>query len=136
MDDVDAWVAERGAASGEDSVWKLSAFRLASYALHVAWADATALARVRLMEPVAAQLYRAVGSVAANIAEGYSRSSGRDRARLFEYALGSARESVVWYRAAEPTLGRPTSESREAIQQRIVRLLLVTIPRERRRGHI
>jgi four helix bundle protein len=136
MRDVDNWAAGLGAASRGDSVWRLSAFRLASYALHLAWVDASTLARARLTEPLAGQLYRAVGSVAANIAEGYSRSSGRDRARLFEYALGSARESVVWYRAAEPSLGRTISESRQDIQQRIVRLLLVAIPHERRRGRI
>ncbi|MFN8404533.1 MAG: four helix bundle protein [Anaerolineales bacterium] len=39
--------------------------------------------------------YEAVGSVGANISEGYSRSSGKDRARFYEYALGPARESRV-----------------------------------------
>ncbi len=38
-----------------------------------------------------------VGSIRANIAEGYSRGTGKDRARFYEYALGSARESRDWY---------------------------------------
>ena len=42
---------------------------------------------------VADQLFRAVGSVHANISEGYSRQSGKDQARFYEYALGSDREA-------------------------------------------
>jgi four helix bundle protein len=133
-ENFDAWAGGVGAAVRADPVWRLTVFRLASYALHLAWPDAAALARARLMEPVAGQLYRAVGSVAANIAEGYSRSSGRDRARLFEYALGSARESIVWYRAAAPVLGQSASERRQALHQDVVRLLLAMIPHERRRN--
>jgi four helix bundle protein len=38
-----------------------------------------------------------LGSVGANMAEGYSRLGARERARSFEYALGSARESRDWY---------------------------------------
>ena len=50
-------------------------------------------------------LYRSVGSVSANIAEGYSRGTGKDRARFYEYALGSARESRDWYFKARHILG-------------------------------
>jgi len=32
-------------------------------------------------------LYRALGSTPANITDGYGRSSGRDRVRVYEYAL-------------------------------------------------
>ena len=46
---------------------------------------------------LANQLYRAIGSISANIAEGYSRRSRKDRARFYEYALGSAREARTWY---------------------------------------
>ena len=75
----------------------------------------------------------------ANISEGYSRSSGLDRVRLYEYALGSARESVTWYLAAIPVLGRDTAMERIARLQEIIALLLTMIPREcerriRRRG--
>ena len=79
------------------------------------------------------QLYAAVGSVMANIAEGYSRSSGRDRARIFEYALGSVRESMTWYRSAEPVLGAGVACGRLDTLEEIRRLLLAIIPRERSR---
>jgi four helix bundle protein len=57
------------------------------------------------------QLYEAVGSVSANLAEGYSRGTGKDRARFYEYALGSARESRDWYFKARPFWAKPFSNT-------------------------
>ena len=48
------------------------------------------LSRYPMTQKVCDQLYSAVGSIEANIADGYSRSSGKDRCRFFEYALSSA----------------------------------------------
>ena len=67
----------------------------------------------------------------ANIAEGYSRSSGADRARFFEYSLGSGREAAVWYRAGVPILGRAVVETRTEVLSQIRRILLTAIPFER-----
>jgi four helix bundle protein len=84
--------------------------------------------------PIASQLYRAVWSVSANMAEGYSRTSGRDRARIFEYALGSTREAAVWYRAGRHVLSGDILDRRSAALAEIRRLLLVMIPVERSKG--
>jgi four helix bundle protein len=111
----------------------MAAYRLATYALELGWADAKALNRVHITRSVATQLYRALGSIVANLAEGYSRGSGADRVRHFEYALGSARESRGWYVAASPVLGRAVVESRVRTLDRICQLLLVAIPAERKR---
>ncbi len=108
-------------------------YRLATYALVRAWDDALQLVRNRITAPVASQLYRAVGSVGGNIAEGYSRSSGRDRMRIYEYALGSVRESAHWYRAGSPLLGQAVVADRLSILHRITCTLLVAIPAERAR---
>ena len=43
------------------------------------------------------RLHRALGSISANLAGGYSRGTDGDRARFYEYARGSARESRDWY---------------------------------------
>jgi four helix bundle protein len=111
----------------------MAAYRFAIYALEIAWVDATVLDRSRITRPIAAQLYRAVGSIAANIAEGYSRSSGADRVRQFEYALGSTRESTVWYHAARPLLGQTIHNARLELLTQIRRILLAAIPIERNR---
>jgi hypothetical protein len=80
-----------------DLLWKMKAYRLALFAADLGWRDVTGLAQDRRMASVSNQLYRALGSISANIAEGYSRSSGKDRAHFYEYVLGSARESRDWY---------------------------------------
>jgi four helix bundle protein len=130
----DAWLADpRNDLSG-DPVWRLTAFRRALYCADLAWPDVTRLARIPVTAGIASQLYRALGSIGANLSEGYSRSSGRDRARMFEFSLGSARESVVWYRLARPVLGDQLAAHRQDSLQHIVRLLSASIPEERRRN--
>jgi four helix bundle protein len=77
------------------------------------------------------QLYRALGSIGANLAEGYSRGSGKDRARFYQYALGSARESRDWYFKGRYVLDQLVVEHRIKLLTSIVRLLLAMIPQQR-----
>jgi four helix bundle protein len=115
-----------------DLINRMRVYRVACELVASAWDDAAVLANHPITTHVAPQLYAAVASIAANIGEGYSRSSGRDRARIFEYALGSARESVVWYQAAK-ILSEPALAERLAALDEIKRMLLAIIPRERSR---
>jgi four helix bundle protein len=108
-------------------------YQLACELVEEVWKDTEKLGHHRSTEKVAGQLYAAVGSIAANVAEGYSHSSGRDRARIFEYALGSVRESMVWLETAEPVLGTEIVRNRLDKLEEIRRLLLAIIPRERGR---
>jgi four helix bundle protein len=80
---------------------------------------------------LASQLFRALGSIHANFLEGYSRGSGRDRARFYEYALGSARESRGWYFDARHILGEEVSSHRMQLLTEIIRLALTMIPDQR-----
>ena len=82
---------------------------------------------------LSSQLYHAIGSIGANIAEGYSRQSGRDQARLYEYALGSAREARHWYYQAQIVLHPEIVQHRLQIISTIIRLLLKIIPAQRSR---
>ena len=82
---------------------------------------------------MAPQLYRAAGSIGATVAEGYSRSSGLDRVRFYEYALGSARETREWYLHGEPVLGTARGTMAMDVLTRISKLLLASIPQERKR---
>jgi four helix bundle protein len=127
------WVVRAGPQQRGDPLWRMTAYRMGLYALEIAWVDATSLDRNRITRPIGSQLYRAIGSIPANIAEGYSRSSGADRVRFFEYALGSTRESAVWYAAAWPVLGQATYNRRIELLTQIRRILLAAIPAERTR---
>jgi len=108
-------------------------YQLACELLTDCWTDAVELRDQPVTTKICGQLYAAVGSIAANIGEGYSRSSGRDRVRIYEYALGSARESMSWYRSAEPILGGELVKAGLDTLEEIRRLLLAIIPRERDR---
>ena len=101
--------------------------------LEAAWQDAKILSADPVTERIAGQLYAAVGSIGANLGEGYSRSSGKDRSRIFEFALGSVRESINWYQAGRPVLGEIVSSRLNDLEE-IRRLLLAIIPRERGKG--
>lgn len=115
----------------DDPLSRMQAYRLARELLKKCWTDAERIKHHEVTQKVSAQLYAAIGSIAANLAEGYSRSSGKDRARIFEYALGSVRESMTWYYAVEPVLGQHVVNERLDKLEQIRRLLLAIIPRER-----
>jgi four helix bundle protein len=127
------WEADAEPDAPGDRLWRMTAYRMAKYAVECGWNDVRLLDRNRLTRPIAGQLYRALGSIAATIAEGYSRSSGRDRARFLEYGLGSARESRAWYRAARPVLGGDRCRTRAETLSQICALLVAAIPPERSR---
>lgn len=117
-----------------DLLWRVSAYRLALFAADIGWADVTKLMHDPRTRSLADQLYRSLGSVSANIAEGYSKSSGKDRARFYEYALGSARESRDWYFKARHLLGDEVVEHRLHQLTQIVKLLLAMVPQQRHSG--
>jgi four helix bundle protein len=111
----------------------MTAYQLARQLRETAWDDAEEVRQHPITENIAAQLYEAIGSIPVNIAEGYSRSSGKDRARIFEYALGSARETREWYESVERILDPETLLERIKLVDEIKVMLLAIIPRERTR---
>ena len=77
------WSESVPAEIRDDVLWKVKAYQLALFAADIAWPDVTKLMGDLRTRDLSDQLYRAVGSVSANIGEGYSRRSGRDRARFY-----------------------------------------------------
>jgi len=114
-----------------DALWKVKAYQLSLFLGDLCWRDATKLMRDRRTWSLTGQLYRAVGSVGANLAEGYSRGTGKDRARFYEYSLGSARESRDWYYKGRHILGDAVVKHRVELLTEVIRLLLTMIPQQR-----
>lgn len=114
-----------------DRLWTVEAYRLALFAAELGWHDVTKIAKDRRTRALSDQLYRALGSIGANISEGYSRGGAKDRARFYEYALGSGRESRGWYYNGRHVLGETVSNHRIRLLTRIIRLLLTMIPEQR-----
>ena len=129
--DYQEWLQSVPGTITKDTLWKMEVYRLALFAADSAWQDVVTLSQDRRMLGLADQLVRALGSISANIAEGYSRSSMKDQARFYEYALGSARESRDWYYKARHVLGDSTVGSRLELLTKVIRLLLVIIPSHR-----
>ena len=128
------WLKAVPAEITADSLWKMEAYRLALFAADLGWHDVTKLTGDRRTLDLAGQLYRALGSIEANISEGYSRGSGKDRARFYEYALGSSRESRGWYYKGRYVLGDRVATHRLQLLTQIVCLLLAMVPDQRAYG--
>ncbi|MFO7540460.1 MAG: four helix bundle protein [Chloroflexota bacterium] len=116
-----------------DALWQMTLYRQALFLGELGWYDATKLLSDRRTVRLADQLYRAVGKISSNIAEGYSKASGKDQARFYEYALGSAREARDWYYKGRHILGEEVFLHRSRLLVNIIRQLLNLIPRHR--GH-
>ena len=119
-----------------DVLWTMKVYRYALFVSDLNWCDVTRLMQDKRTLNLSDQLYRAVGSIGANIAEGYSRSTGKDRARFYEYSLGSARESRDWYYKSRYVLGDIVFAHRLGLITEIIRLLITMIPQQREHGTI
>ena len=126
-------MAHRTPVSADDSqdpLNRMRVFQLAGELIPDSFGDARLMRAEPITEEIAGQLYAAVCSIEANISEAYSRSSGKDRAMPFEYALGSVRESMSWYKSATPILGATTVKDRRDRLEEMRRMLLAIIPRD------
>jgi four helix bundle protein len=130
--DYSVWEQEVPEFLKQDPLWRITVYRLSLFVADLGWQDVTKLAQDRRRWSVADQLNRALGSISANVAEGYSRGTGRDRAHFYEYALGSAREARDWYFKGRHLLGHTVVHHRLALLTEVIRLLLAIIPSERR----
>src|ERR1051325_4687659 len=115
----------------KDTVWNSKAYRLALFAADLSWHDVTKLVGDKRTISLADQLYRSTGAISADIEEGYSRGTGRDRARFYEYGLGSAREARGWYYKGRHVLGESVVAHRIGLLAEVIKLLLTMIPNQR-----
>ena len=114
-----------------DSLWKMTAYRVSLFLADIGWEDVTRLTKDRRTVSIADQLYRALCGISPNLAEGYSRGTGKDRARFYEYSLGSVRESRDWYFKSRHVLGQEVVNHRLDLLAHLARLLLTMVPQQR-----
>jgi four helix bundle protein len=126
------WEACAPSSFRDDSVWKVKAYRLGVFLSDLAWQDVSKLVSDTRTRNLAGQLYDAACSISSNISEGYSRNTGRERARFYEFSLGSARESRDRYYQGRHILGQGVSDHRIQWCTEIVRLTLRMVPDQRR----
>ena len=132
--EFEGWVRTVPLEITKDTIWRTPAYRFSLYLAFQAQADLPSILACRQTRAHADQLLRAVGGISASIDEGYSRSSGPERAHFYEYALASAREARGWYYKCGVALPVEVVLPRIALLSRIVRILTAVIPRERNMG--
>ncbi len=116
----------------QESLWSFVGYRKALFLYDICWQDCEKLIRYPLGKPVANQLIRSVGSISANIEEGYGRGFSKDRDYFLRIALGSARESKGWYFRAKNLLVEDGLTSRFELLGEVIALLITEINKKRR----
>jgi four helix bundle protein len=112
-------------------IWRTPAYRFAVWLSDLAKADVAPLWRSSETADIADQLTRAVNGISSTLAEGYGRTTGPERARYYDYGVSSSHEASDWYLKARHHLSADVVGARLELLDRIVRILTVTIPRER-----
>ncbi|MAO66352.1 MAG: four helix bundle protein [Balneola sp.] len=116
-----------------DVLWKIEAYRLSLYLADLCWLDTQKILQKKYFS-MADQLIRSSGSISANISEGYSRISNKEKARFYEIAFGSAREARGWYFKSRHILTPELAAKRINLITKIIKLLLNMIA-DRRKAH-
>ena len=91
------WVEGVHPSVKSDPLWQFQVYQKALFLYELTWEDCEYLFKDKRGETVARQLIRCVGSISANIEEGYGRGYGQDYAYRLRIAMGEAREAKGWY---------------------------------------
>ncbi|NIO42664.1 MAG: four helix bundle protein [Burkholderiales bacterium] len=119
----------------DEAIWKFFGYRKALFLYDVCWKDCETLLKHPLGKAVARQLIRSVGSISANIEEGYGRGYGKDRLYFLRIAIGSARESKGWYYRAKELLSSDVIEHRLNLLGEVIALLVTELNRSTNRAN-
>ena len=126
------WEAQVPRVLTRSPIWRTPAYRYGAWLAALATEDMRPLWRHAESRNIAHQLTRAADGISSTLAEGYGRTTGPERARYYDYAASSARETCDWYLKARPYLSADVVEARLDLVDRIIRILSVATPRERR----
>jgi len=116
-----------------DPVWQFYAYRKALFLYDLAWEDCEQLMRDLRGRAVAGQLIDSVGSISANIEEGYGRGYGKDRNYFLRISIGSARETRGWYYRGRRLLSPAVLDHRLTLVGEVIALLVTELSQQRKR---
>lgn len=118
----------------QDPLWGLEVYRLGFFVADITWNDTEALFKNLSTRNAADQIRRSLDGISANIAEGYSRSTGKDRARYFEYSLGEAREARDRIYKVRRAMKPEVVVHRMNILTQVIKILNSFVPIQRKHG--
>ncbi|MDZ7345090.1 MAG: four helix bundle protein [candidate division KSB1 bacterium] len=120
----DQWLASVPENFKKDRLWEFTAYRRALFLYDLAWEDCATLMKDLRGRGNADQLNRSLGSICANIEEGYGRGFGKEYDYFLRVALGSAREGRGWYYRSRRLLSPAILQHRYALLDEIIALLV------------
>ncbi len=127
----EAWQEMVHPSIRNDPLWDFKVYPKSLFAYDLSWEDCEYLLRDVRGKAVSRQLIRSVGSISANIEEGFGRGFGKDYAFRLRIALGEARESRGWYWKGRKLLPPEVLEHRLNLIQEIVAMLPANIKRQK-----
>jgi four helix bundle protein len=126
----EAWIGTVPDVVKKGPVWQSMAYPKALYLYDLAWHDCQVLWKAPLGRPVADQLVRSIGSISANLEEGFGRGvQSKTYDQFLRYSLGSAREAEGWYVRSHHVLPAELIELRLSLLEEIISLLVSTLKR-------
>jgi len=126
-----AWLRTVPPEFTEDTMWRMSGYRYSLFLMTKSQDDVAFIIRCQETRSLADQLLDAVSGISANIEDGYSRSSSRERAHFYEYSLSCAREARGWYFRCARAFPKTLLTARLRLLTQIIRILTKVIPEER-----
>ena len=127
MKSLEEWVGAVHPAITGSPLWDFQVYQKALFIYDLAWEDCDKLLSDQRGMTVARQLIRSVGSISANIEEGYGRGYGQDYAYRLRIAMGEARESQGWYWRAHKLLSQSVLNHRLTLLDEIIAMLVPVI---------
>lgn len=131
-DSFEMWVEMVHPSILRSPLWGFQVYPKALFAYDLAWEDCDYLLKDERGRTVARQLIRSVGSISANIEEGYGRGYGQDYSYHLRIALGEARESHGWYWRGRKVLPPNVLDHRLNLLDEVIAMLAPNIGRQRR----
>lgn len=113
-----------------DLLWNFLAYQKALFAYDLMWEDCEYLLHDERGKVIARQLARSVGSISANIEEGYGRGYGKEYAYRLKIAIGEARESRGWYWKGRKLLSEELLNHRLILIDEIIALIAPNISKQ------
>ena len=126
------WLEKVPQCIKEGPVWKSQVYPKALFLFDLTWQDCEKLLRDLRGKVIAKQLIRSVGSISANLEEGFGRGiGGKQYAYFLQVALGSAREAQGWYYRGRRLLSPNVVEHRLKLLEEIISLLVSMVRRQK-----
>jgi len=111
----------------KDKLDELRFYQMSMKLWDVSWSDTDILMKDFRGKEIARQLIRSVGSISANIEEGYGRGYGKEYPHFLRISRGSARESKGWYIKSKFLLNEKLIDERVQNLNSIIAMLTKTI---------